>query len=92
MDHDRMPRPQGTGEQNESLRGTCREQHLAVGTSMTSGDDATGRSGIRIVSDLIQCCLQRGVQPGRARRMPHVDGEIDEAGAQILVAVVLQIY
>jgi hypothetical protein len=79
---------QRLGDQDEALGGAGGEQHLVRVTAVSGGDRRAGRRRVRIPGQVGQGRGDRVGQPGGRPRPTDVDGEVDQAGGRLRVAVV----
>ena len=91
--HDRrQPRAQGR-EQREAL-GAAREDEHLVGPAPVPGGDGVAGPGVggggRVAGEVVERGDEPVAQPARRGVALHVDGEVEQAGCDLGVAVVAQ--
>ena len=86
----RVRRGKGPGQQHERLRPTGGDQHLAGVAVVPAGDRIGGERRVGVGGEAVQGALEAADQPRRRGVAADVDGEVEQTGGELGVAVVAQ--
>jgi hypothetical protein len=92
VDDDGAAWAERAGDQHEHLGGPGGEQHLALRATVRGGDGGPRRSRVGVGGRAVDGVVQDGAKPVRRSAGADVDGQVDEAGRQVVVPVVVQVH